>query len=75
MRDGLELDDGLDVIEAHDLWSTKEIAAAWKLNREYVTDVLTKRPDFPEPALNLSRKTRRWKRIDCEAFRQRNAGR
>ena len=62
--------DGLDV-EADELWGTAEIAAAWNLRRSYVTDVLTKRHDFPRPALDLSQKTRRWRRVDCEAFRLR----
>lgn len=82
MRDGLEIDDGLsdgldmlDVLDEEEMWGTKEIAAAWKLNREYVTDIVVKKPDFPQPALNLSRKTKRWMRVDCQAWRERHAGR
>ena len=35
---------------------------------EYVRDKLVKRPDFPRPALVLSRKIRRWAQDDFEAW-------
>lgn len=64
MRDGLELDD-----DEADLWDTADLARAWKLNREYVTDVLTKRAGFPKPVVSFSQKMRRWDRAECEAYR------
>lgn len=45
-----------------DLIGTADIAALVQLNRDYVTSVVTKRVDFPAPALVLSRKTVRWDR-------------
>ena len=69
--------DGLDVglPDDDELLGTAELAALWNLNRSHVTNIITKRPDFPEPALNLSRKTRRWRRIEVEAWRRKHAGR
>ena len=40
--------------------NTAQIAALLGLSREYVTDNVTKRPDFPRPVLNLSRRVRGW---------------
>jgi hypothetical protein len=70
--DGLDLPDEPDLNE---LLGTGELAAMWRLNREYVTNTLTKLPDFPAPALNLNRKTRRWTRGQVEAWRKKHAGR
>ncbi len=50
------------------LLDTGAIARLLGLNREYVTDKLTKRADFPQPALNLSRRLRRWKEADIHAW-------
>lgn len=47
---------------------TAEIAKMLGLSREHVTDRLTKRPDFPRPAINISRRTRMWRRADVLAF-------
>lgn len=55
--------------------TTADIAADLGLERAYVTDRLTKRPDFPEPALRLSRKTVRWLREDFEAWKAAQANR
>lgn len=55
--------------------STADIAAELGLERAYVTDRLTKRPDFPAPALRLSRKTVRWLRVDVEAWKEAQANR
>ena len=73
--DGLE--EGVDLMIAHTmaLWGTREIALAWDLNREYVTDHIVKAHDFPAPALNLTQKVRRWRRSDCEAWRRKHKGR
>lgn len=45
-----------------DLIGTADIARMLGLCREHVTSRVTKRPDFPAPALVLSRKTVRWDR-------------
>jgi predicted DNA-binding transcriptional regulator AlpA len=75
INDGLE--EGLDRLLATRavLWGTREMALVWNLNREYVTDHIVKKPDFPQPALNLSNKTRRWRRDEVEAWRRKHAGR
>lgn len=52
-----------------DLLTTADIAEDLGLNREYVTDKLTKRPDFPPPTLRLSQRTVRWLRDDYEAWK------
>lgn len=72
------LDDGLGLPQApvaSELVGTGELAAMWGLNREFVTNNITKRPDFPAPALNLTRKTRRWRRVEVEAWRKKHSGR
>ena len=66
----MRMNDGLDLDEPDDLLGTKEIAAMWGLSRSYVTDQLTKRADFPRPALRLSQKVVRWRFADLEAFRK-----
>lgn len=47
-----------------DLIDTSDIAEMVGLERGYVRDRITKLPDFPSPALKLSRKTVRWDRQD-----------
>lgn len=47
---------------------TAQIAELLKVTRPHVTDRLTKRPDFPRPVVNLSRKLRRWRRADVERY-------
>jgi hypothetical protein len=71
------IDDGLEegLPDENELVGTAQIAAMWRLNREYVTNHVTKTHDFPAPALNLSRKTRRWLRVDVEAWRRKHSGR
>ena len=46
------------------LVGTQDIAQYLGLSREWVTDNVTKRPDFPKPVINLSRKTRKWSWAD-----------
>lgn len=48
--------------------TTKDIAEALQLNRDYVTRRVVKRPEFPAPALSLSRKTVLWFRADFERW-------
>lgn len=50
------------------LLDTAQIADKLNLRREYVTDRLTKRPDFPRPRIDLTQKTRRWAEADIEAW-------
>jgi predicted DNA-binding transcriptional regulator AlpA len=38
------------------------------LSRAHVTGRLTKRPDFPQPIVNLSQRIRRWLRSDVESW-------
>lgn len=47
---------------------TKEIAELLGVTRPYVTDVLTKRADFPAPKINRSARMRRWSREAVEAW-------
>jgi predicted DNA-binding transcriptional regulator AlpA len=55
------------------LLDTGQIAARLELSREYVTDKLVKRPDFPKPHLKVNRKVRKWLADDIEAWRKRTA--
>lgn len=55
--------------------TTADMAEALGVTREYCTDRLVKRPDFPAPALVLSRKTVRWLREDFDAWMQAQANR
>lgn len=45
---------------------TEGIATMLSLDRRYVTNTMTKHPNFPRPTVNLSQKLRRW---DDEAVR------
>ena len=47
---------------------TAGIAALLGLTREYVTDHVTKRVDFPKPFINVSRKTRYWRTSEVMAW-------
>ena len=57
--------------------NTAEIAELLHVTREYVTDKLSKRPDFPRPVVNFSQRSRRWNRDQIETWaagtRQRQA--
>jgi predicted DNA-binding transcriptional regulator AlpA len=55
------------------LIDTGQIAGILGLSREYVTDKLTKRPDFPRPYVNLSRKMRRWKEAEIRQWIERKS--
>lgn len=46
------------------LLDTGQIAQLLNVTREHVTDKLTKRPDFPQPRVNLNRRMRRWSEAD-----------
>lgn len=62
-------------ITAIRLLGTAAIAIRYELTREYVTDTLTKRADFPPPRLNLNRKVRKWGEDDLEAWEKKQARR
>ena len=47
---------------------TAGIAELLGLTREYVTDCVTKRVDFPKPFINVSRKTRYWRTSEVMAW-------
>lgn len=51
-----------------ELLNTKGIADLLGLARTYVTDNIVKRPDFPAPVLEISQKTRRWRKADVERY-------
>lgn len=48
--------------------TTKDIAETFGLSHEYVTDKVTKRPDFPKPVVNLSQRLRRWNKAEVERW-------
>lgn len=48
--------------------NTATIADMLGLEREYVTDRVVKRPDFPAPVLALSQKTRLWLRAEVQEW-------
>lgn len=45
-----------------------EIAAMLGVSREVLRKTVEAKPDFPRPALRLSRKTVRWDRVDIERW-------
>ena len=49
-------------------WDTADIAEYHGYSRAHVTDKLIKRPDFPVPFINTSRKHRFWDRAVIEAW-------
>ena len=50
------------------LIDTGQIAKMLGLERSYVTDKLTKKPDFPPPRVNRSQRLRRWAEADVLAW-------
>lgn len=47
---------------------TSDIAALLGVTREHVTDRITKRPDFPKPYINVSRRLRFWRTSEVQAW-------
>lgn len=47
---------------------TEGIAQILGCTRQHVTSRLTKRPDFPKPIINVSRKTRFWALADVQRW-------
>jgi hypothetical protein len=50
------------------LIDTGQIAELLGVTRQHVTNRLTKRPDFPAPCVNRSRRMRKWKEADVWAW-------
>jgi predicted DNA-binding transcriptional regulator AlpA len=50
------------------LIDTGQIAEMLGVTRQHVTNRLTKRPDFPRPELNQSRRLRKWKEADVRSW-------
>lgn len=46
------------------LIDTQAIAELLGVSRQHVTGRITKRPDFPRPVMDLSRRLRRWRLDD-----------
>lgn len=51
-----------------DLIDLKEISEKLNVSHDYARDRVSKRADFPRPALSLSQKCRRWRRADFEEW-------
>lgn len=51
-----------------DYVTTKDIAEKLGLTREYATDKVVKRDDFPKPAIVLSQKVKLWKLEDFDRW-------
>jgi len=47
-----------------DLIDTADIAKLLGVTREHCTARIVKRADFPKPAMDVSRRLRRWRRSD-----------
>jgi hypothetical protein len=61
------------VADMSDIWraemmSIEDIAALWKVPRDYARDTLVKQEGFPSPAPGSTRKFQRWLRSQVEAF-------
>lgn len=52
---------------------TAGIAAMLGVTRVHVTDRITKRPDFPKPFINVSRRLRYWRTSDVKAWMERGS--
>lgn len=51
-----------------EMLSVDDIAALWKVPREYAMNKLVKQEGFPAPAPGSTRKFQRWLRRDVERF-------
>lgn len=52
---------------------TAGIAAMLGVTREHVTDRITKRPDFPKPYINVSRRLRYWRQSEVMSWMQKGS--
>lgn len=62
-----------DQVDLSEIWraemmSIEDIAAMWKVPRDYARDVLVKQEGFPPVAPGSTRKFQRWLRRDVERF-------
>lgn len=55
-----------------ELLTTDDIATTLKVPHREVVDRISKRADFPRPALVLGRRTKRWSREAIEGWIQKN---
>ena len=51
-----------------EMMSIEDIAAMWKVPRDYARDVLVKQEGFPAPAPGSTRKFQRWLKSEVLAF-------
>lgn len=51
-----------------EMMSVEDIAALWKVPRDYALNTLVKQEGFPSPAPGSTRKFQRWRRVDVLAF-------
>lgn len=51
-----------------DLLTLEDIAALWKVERDYARRYLVKLPEFPEPAPGSTRKQQRWRAEDVRRY-------
>lgn len=53
--------------------NTAGIASMLGVTRVHVTDRITKRPDFPKPFINVSRRLRYWRTSEVQAWMQKGS--
>ena len=51
-----------------EMMSVEDIAALWKVPRDYARDVLVKQEGFPASAPGSTRKFQRWRKVDVMDF-------
>lgn len=56
-----------------DLMTLDDIAKLWKVSTEHARRYLVRLPEFPEPAPGSTRKNRRWRASDVQAFLSHNS--
>ena len=50
------------------LIGTKEVARMLGVSQAHATNCLTKRPDFPKPAVGITQRLRKWRAEDVTAW-------
>lgn len=51
-----------------DILDLDDIAARWKVTRDYAQRYLVKRPEFPDPIPGCTRKTKRWRASEVDGL-------
>ena len=51
-----------------ELIGTKDISRMLGVTQAHVTNRLTKKPEFPKPAMDVSQKLRKWRKEDVLRF-------